>query len=124
MRLINRIKRQCFKLSETVRRMRGNKKIIRHCSETVRNSEVVGRLRDIDMRDLALLVELIDGGHLSEITGKPVSEFHLDRKPDTIYRRLVRLERMGYVGRGYAKEREDTYFVTQEGITFFRGVEN
>ena len=78
-------------------------------------------MRDIDMRDLALLAEMIDGGHLSKITGMSVSESRLDRKPDTIYRRLTRLERMGYVGRGYAKERADTYFITHEGITFFRG---
>lgn len=77
-------------------------------------------MQDIDMRDLALLVELIEGGHDSRVTGMPATEFHLDRTVNAIYRRLSRLEKKGYVGRGYSVERAYTYFITQEGNKKFR----
>jgi len=75
-------------------------------------------MRRIDLRDVAILKILYDGGHLNKINGLAISGFKLDRSYDAIYRRLILLESYGYVRRGYQLEQADTYFITDEGIQF------
>jgi len=77
-------------------------------------------LKKIDLRDLAILADLSNGKHVSKITGLILKGFNLDRDPNTIYRRLLLLESMGYVGRGFPISQADTYFITEEGIKFYQ----
>ena len=75
---------------------------------------------DLDFRDLALLKDFIEGSHLSKTTGIMLKDMNLDRSGHTIYRRLVRLESRGFLGRGFRISNAYTYFITQKGIEFYR----
>ena len=76
------------------------------------------------MRDLTLLADLVDGGHTSRINGKKAKDFKLDRRADTILRRLKHLEAKGYVKRGFRLENAETFYITQEGINIYEGALN
>ena len=76
-------------------------------------------MRNIDLRDLSLLAELLKGEHLTKITGLAINEFKLDRNRNAIYRRLQLLESMGFVKRGFQIQQADRYFITEEGIKFY-----
>jgi len=84
----------------------------------------VGSLRNIDLRDLALLAELKDGNHYTKISGMQAQNFHLDRKANTIYKRLKRLESIGYINRGFRIANSETFYITQEGINTYLEAKN
>ena len=77
-------------------------------------------MRGIDTRDLLILSILTEGGHLTRLTGIRVFDIHMDRKYDATYRRLHRLERIGYVARGFINGNSNTYYITQKGIDFIK----
>ena len=81
-------------------------------------------MRNIDLRDLALLADLMEGNHITKITGLPAKKFHLDRKVDTIYKRLRRLEANGYVCRGFRIANSETFFISQDGIKLYEEAVN
>jgi len=76
-------------------------------------------LRQLDLRDLAILKTLYDGRHLDQFNGLAISGFKLDRTYDAIYRRLILLESYGYVRRGFQVAQADRYFITDEGYQFY-----
>ena len=76
------------------------------------------------MRDLTLLADLVDGEHTTGIHGKKAKDFKLDRRPDTILKRLKHLEANGYVKRGFRLENAETFYITQEGINIYEGALN
>jgi len=81
-------------------------------------------LRNIDMRDLALLAELKDGNHCTKISGMQAQNFHLDRKTNTIYKRLKRLESNGYICRGFRIANSETFYITPEGVNTYLEAKN
>ena len=81
-------------------------------------------MREVDLHDISLLNELIDGEHTTKMTGKTVKNFQLDRKINAIHRRLRFLESVGYVQRGFPIQNAVTYFITEEGIKFCRYASN
>ena len=81
-------------------------------------------MRNIDLRDLALLADLVDGNHITKITGLPAKGFRLDRQIDAVYKRLKRLEANGYVGRGFRLSNAETFFITEAGIKLYEGAMN
>ena len=78
-------------------------------------------MRNIDMRDLTILADLMDGKHTSGIHGKQAKDFKLDRAVCTIYKRLKHLEANGYVKRGFRLANAETFYITQEGIKIYEG---
>ena len=72
-----------------------------------------------DLRDLALLSDLVNGEHRSKMTGITIKQFKLDRTASAIHRRLQYLESKGFVCRGFRLANADTYYVTPEGINFY-----
>ena len=78
----------------------------------------------VDLRDIAILANLIEGEHDSKITGLSIPEFRLDRKPNTIYKRLLRLKAIGYVAHGFPTDRWNRYYITPKGITFYEEAVN
>ena len=81
-------------------------------------------MRNIDLRDLALLAELKDGNHCTKISGLQAQNCHLDRKPNTVYKRLKRLESNGYVNRGFRITNSETFYITQEGLSIYLEAKN
>ena len=84
----------------------------------------MGDLRNIDLRDLALLAELKDGNHCTKISGMQAQNFHLDRKVNTIYKRLKRLESIGYISRGFRIANSETFYITLEGTNTYLEAKN
>jgi len=77
-------------------------------------------LRRMDIRDLLILSALTEGGHVNRLTGMTIYDIRLDRKYDAVYRRMLHLERAGFVARGFANAKSDTYYITQKGIDFIK----
>ena len=76
-------------------------------------------MRNIDLRDLSLLAELVKGEHFTKLTGLAISGFNLDRNRNAIYRRLLFLEAKGFVSQGFPMQKANRYFITQKGIKFY-----
>ena len=81
-------------------------------------------MRCIDFRDIALLAELFEGNHLNKINSLSIRGFNLDRQHNAIYKRLCTLEAYGYVSRGFQLDQANTYFITPEGIKFYKEAVN
>jgi len=77
-------------------------------------------VKNIDMDDIKLLTELIDGKHNTMLTGKTVKDFEADFQINAVHRRLRNLESLGYVRRGYPIKRAVTYFITEDGIKYYK----
>jgi DNA-binding MarR family transcriptional regulator len=73
----------------------------------------------IDLRDVAILANLYDGSHLNRVSGMLIKDFNLDRQYSTLYKRLNRLESLGYISRGFQIAQSNTYFITEAGIKFY-----
>ena len=76
------------------------------------------------MVDLSILEELIQGNHLTRTTGKVLREFKFHGNIVTVKRRLVFLESEGFIERGFRIKKADTFFITENGIKFFKEASN
>jgi len=76
--------------------------------------------RNVDLHDISLLIELINGEHTTKMTGKTVKSFQLDRQLNAVHRRLHFLESLSYVQRGFPIQNAVTYFITEAGIKFYK----
>ena len=80
-------------------------------------------MHNVDILDLTILSDLNKAGHISMITGAPVTAFNnIKRAQNTIYKRLMYLKEMGYIAQGLSLKRYDTFFITPEGIKLLEEV--
>ena len=77
-------------------------------------------MRNVDVLDLTILSDLNKAGHISKVSGAPLTAFHIKRSPNALYKRLIFLEKLGYVAHGLSLVKADTFFITPEGMKLLK----
>ena len=77
-------------------------------------------MRNVDVLDLTILSDLNKAGHTSKINGAPLTAFNIKRSPNALYKRLIFLEKQGYVAHGLSLVKADTFFITPKGIILLK----
>ena len=74
----------------------------------------------INIADIKLLSELVEGNHTNQISTMTLRDFKIGQSATNIKLRLGILESYGYVKRGFPKRKAITYYITEEGIEFYK----
>jgi len=80
----------------------------------------VNKMTRISLTDIRILFELIEGDHNTQTTGMAFKDFMIKQTITNITRRLVFLESNGYVRRGFPKGKATTFYITEEGMKFYK----
>ena len=75
-------------------------------------------MKYLTMTDWAILYFLYTREYNSRLRGAKLTDFDIDKKPNSLYKRLMALCKAGYVCKGMSEGYLHTYFITAEGVEF------
>ena len=77
-------------------------------------------MNNITLADWAILHFLYTDGYDSRLRAVKLADIDVDKKPDSLYKRLKTLCNAGFVSKGMSDSRLHTYYITPRGIEFYK----